>query len=115
MADRHSSGSSSRRTRASDNSIGQFIIGSEIGKGSFAQVYIGKHKVRDPHSILGFARFCPLHDLLGAPYAPQSAALSSSLCMAHCQLFIVARILSHERSLIIIIADFGCCRSCQIR
>ncbi|KAI0128471.1 Serine/threonine-protein kinase ATG1 [Xylariales sp. AK1849] len=44
MADRHSSASSSRRARTSDNSIGQFIIGSEIGKGSFATVYVGKHQ-----------------------------------------------------------------------
>ncbi|KAI1866929.1 hypothetical protein JX265_007505 [Neoarthrinium moseri] len=44
MADRHSSASSSRRTRTGDGAIGQFIIGSEIGKGSFAQVYMGKHQ-----------------------------------------------------------------------
>ncbi|KAI1484018.1 Serine/threonine-protein kinase ATG1 [Daldinia eschscholtzii] len=37
-------GSSSRRARNADN-IGQFVIGSEIGKGSFAQVYMGRHKV----------------------------------------------------------------------
>ncbi|KAI1085810.1 Serine/threonine-protein kinase ATG1 [Whalleya microplaca] len=43
MADPRSSGSS-RRARAGDDVIGQFIIGSEIGKGSFAQVYMGKHK-----------------------------------------------------------------------
>lgn len=43
MADR-SSASSSRRARATDGSIGQFVIGSEIGKGSFAQVYVGKHQ-----------------------------------------------------------------------
>ncbi|KAI1180389.1 Serine/threonine-protein kinase ATG1 [Nemania sp. FL0916] len=35
----------SRRARAGDDDIGHFIIGSEIGKGSFAQVYLGKHKV----------------------------------------------------------------------
>ncbi|KAI1355841.1 Serine/threonine-protein kinase ATG1 [Xylaria sp. FL0043] len=35
----------SRRTRAGDDVVGQFLIGSEIGKGSFAQVYMGKHKV----------------------------------------------------------------------
>ncbi|KAK8137749.1 hypothetical protein PG984_001129 [Apiospora sp. TS-2023a] len=45
MADRNSAGSSaSRRSRASDHSIGQFLIGAEIGKGSFAQVYSGKHQ-----------------------------------------------------------------------
>ncbi|KAJ2994742.1 hypothetical protein NUW58_g1471 [Xylaria curta] len=36
---------SSRRTKAGDAIVGQFLIGSEIGKGSFAQVYMGKHKV----------------------------------------------------------------------
>jgi len=46
MADRNSAGSSAlRRPRASDHSIGQFLIGAEIGKGSFAQVYSGKHQV----------------------------------------------------------------------
>lgn len=43
MADRHSS-SSSRRTRTGDGAVGQFVIGSEIGKGSFAQVYLGRHQ-----------------------------------------------------------------------
>lgn len=46
MADtRHSSTASSRRPKPGNDSVGQFIVGSEIGKGSFAQVYIGKHKV----------------------------------------------------------------------
>ncbi|KAK7743758.1 Serine/threonine-protein kinase [Diatrype stigma] len=46
MADqRTSSSSTSRRAKAGDDVVGQFIIGSEIGKGSFAQVYSGKHKV----------------------------------------------------------------------
>ncbi|KAI1425998.1 hypothetical protein F5Y12DRAFT_316250 [Xylaria sp. FL1777] len=36
---------SSRRARSGDDVVGQFLIGSEIGKGSFAQVYMGKHKV----------------------------------------------------------------------
>lgn len=44
MADRTSS-SSSRRARPGDDSVGQFTIGAEIGKGSFAQVYMGRHKV----------------------------------------------------------------------
>ncbi|RWA12106.1 hypothetical protein EKO27_g2993 [Xylaria grammica] len=35
----------SRRVKTGDDVVGQFIIGSEIGKGSFAQVYMGKHKV----------------------------------------------------------------------
>ncbi|KAM7223618.1 Serine/threonine-protein kinase ATG1 [Rhypophila decipiens] len=43
MADRTSS---SRRTARSDDvAIGQFVIEKEIGKGSFAQVYSGRHKV----------------------------------------------------------------------
>ncbi|KAK0646666.1 hypothetical protein B0T16DRAFT_328304 [Cercophora newfieldiana] len=41
MADR----SSSRRAKPGDDAIGQFIIDQEIGKGSFAQVYSGRHKV----------------------------------------------------------------------
>ena len=32
--------------KASGRSIGQFVIDKEIGKGSFAQVYMGWHKVR---------------------------------------------------------------------
>ena len=43
MADRTSS---SRRTKPSDDSVGNFIVDQEIGKGSFAQVYSGRHKVR---------------------------------------------------------------------
>ncbi|KAK4165430.1 Serine/threonine-protein kinase ATG1 [Cladorrhinum sp. PSN259] len=39
------SSSSSRRIKAIDDSIGQFVIDKEIGKGSFAQVYSGRHKV----------------------------------------------------------------------
>ncbi|KAK3374960.1 hypothetical protein B0H63DRAFT_261919 [Podospora didyma] len=46
MADRPSSGSSSRRAaKMSDDAVGQFVIDQEIGKGSFAQVYSGRHKV----------------------------------------------------------------------
>ncbi|KAI2636340.1 Serine/threonine-protein kinase ATG1 [Hypomontagnella submonticulosa] len=49
MADpRTHMGSATRRTRtaaAADDIVGSFIIGSEIGKGSFAQVYMGKHKI----------------------------------------------------------------------
>lgn len=37
--------SSSRRAKAGGDSIGQFVIDGEIGKGSFAQVYSGTHKV----------------------------------------------------------------------
>ena len=41
-----SSSSSARRPRAGDNAVGQFLVGEVIGKGSFAQVYLGRHKVR---------------------------------------------------------------------
>ncbi|KAK0748853.1 Serine/threonine-protein kinase atg1 [Apiosordaria backusii] len=47
MADRQlSSASSSRRAKQpTDGAVGQFVIDKEIGKGSFAQVYSGRHKV----------------------------------------------------------------------
>ncbi|KAK1750677.1 Serine/threonine-protein kinase ATG1 [Echria macrotheca] len=35
----------SRRKLEGDDAIGQFVIDQEIGKGSFAQVYSGRHKV----------------------------------------------------------------------
>ncbi|KAF4824924.1 Serine/threonine-protein kinase ATG1 [Colletotrichum fructicola] len=45
MAERlPTSSSSGRRRREADASIGDFVIGGEIGKGSFAQVYSGYHK-----------------------------------------------------------------------
>ncbi|KAL0931050.1 serine threonine-protein kinase ATG1 [Colletotrichum truncatum] len=45
MADRlPTSSSSGRRRREADATIGDFVIGGEIGKGSFAQVYSGYHK-----------------------------------------------------------------------
>jgi serine/threonine-protein kinase ULK/ATG1 len=50
MADRTYSASSKRTKPASDDVIGNFIIDKEIGKGSFAQVYSGRHKV----SFLGW-------------------------------------------------------------
>lgn len=37
--------SSSRHPKAGSDVIGQFLIDEEIGKGSFAQVYAGRHKV----------------------------------------------------------------------
>ncbi|KAK2072463.1 hypothetical protein P8C59_006816 [Phyllachora maydis] len=43
MADRPSS-STARRHKHGDDSIGNFYIDQEIGKGSFAQVYSGRHK-----------------------------------------------------------------------
>jgi hypothetical protein len=65
MADRHSSGSSSRRTKTGDSAIGQFIIGAEIGKGSFAQVYMGKHQVRDrSFFFVVFSSFIPASSCL---------------------------------------------------
>ncbi|KAJ6788441.1 hypothetical protein PWT90_10903 [Aphanocladium album] len=39
-------GTSSHGSRKSSRSIGSFVIDKEIGKGSFAQVYMGWHKVR---------------------------------------------------------------------
>lgn len=39
------SSSSSRRTRTGDRVVGSFSIDDEIGKGSFATVYRGNHKV----------------------------------------------------------------------
>ena len=47
MADRTAATSkrSSSSRHGEDNVVGQFIIDKEIGKGSFAQVYSGRHKV----------------------------------------------------------------------
>jgi len=45
MADRTFSASSKRTRPTSDDVIGNFVIDKEIGKGSFAQVYSGRHKV----------------------------------------------------------------------
>lgn len=44
MSDR-TSASSSKRTRQGYDAIGSFVIDQEIGKGSFAKVYLGRHKV----------------------------------------------------------------------
>lgn len=44
--------------KSSGRSIGQFVIDKEIGKGSFAQVYMGWHKVRP-------LRLCPALAALG--------------------------------------------------
>jgi hypothetical protein len=45
MAERPTSASSRRTKPSSDDAIGHFVIDKEIGKGSFAQVYSGRHKV----------------------------------------------------------------------
>ncbi|KAK4123926.1 Pkinase-domain-containing protein [Parathielavia appendiculata] len=45
MAERTTSASSKRTKPGSDDAIGNFVIDKEIGKGSFAQVYSGRHKV----------------------------------------------------------------------
>lgn len=50
MTDRTASGSS-RRSKLGGDSIGQFVIDQEIGKGSFAQVYAGKHKVSQAYLV----------------------------------------------------------------
>lgn len=62
---RTSSGSSSRRAKMGDDVVGQFVIGSEIGKGSFAQVYAGKHKVCGPRRPLNSTRWL-VHTCSGA-------------------------------------------------
>lgn len=46
MAGPQESSASSGSRKSSSRAVGQFNIGSEIGKGSFAQVYLGWHKVR---------------------------------------------------------------------
>lgn len=40
----------SGRSRPSTDAMADWIIGHKIGKGSFASVYHGTHKVSDPHS-----------------------------------------------------------------
>lgn len=39
-------------SRKSGRSVGDFVISKDIGKGSFAQVYAGLHKVRASHPAL---------------------------------------------------------------
>ncbi len=41
-----SSSSATRRSRTGDRVVGSFLIEDEIGKGSFATVFRGQHKVR---------------------------------------------------------------------
>lgn len=76
MADRlPTSSSSGRRRREADASIGDFVIGGEIGKGSFAQVYSGYHKVR--------ALFCssPVFWALASPRLAQDDRTVGDSCL----------------------------------
>ncbi|SPO02997.1 related to serine-threonine kinase [Cephalotrichum gorgonifer] len=45
MADPRQASSSGREKQYNNSHIGDFVVGAEIGKGSFAQVYMGWHKV----------------------------------------------------------------------
>jgi hypothetical protein len=62
MADprKPSSSSFGRRRGDGEASVGEFIIGSEIGKGSFAQVYMGVHKVSESSLPFNLARKLPV-------------------------------------------------------
>jgi hypothetical protein len=53
MADPRTAASSFGPGRKSNGRIGDFEIGSEIGKGSFAKVYYGWHKVRASFLLSG--------------------------------------------------------------
>lgn len=76
--------------RSGGRNVGQFTIDKEIGKGSFAQVYMGWHKVRYffpaafhqrrvlASIIVGGALFASIQSLL-PPLAPLDLALLSSL------------------------------------
>ncbi|RFU73417.1 serine threonine- kinase [Trichoderma arundinaceum] len=46
MASQQDTSSLGSRRRSGGRNVGQFAIDKEIGKGSFAQVYMGWHKVR---------------------------------------------------------------------
>lgn len=48
MADPRQVSSSGRDKQYNSPHIGDFVVGAEIGKGSFAQVYMGWHKVYRP-------------------------------------------------------------------
>jgi len=82
-----SSSSSSRRTRTGDKSVGSFTIEDEIGKGSFATVYRGTHKVcllvGAPMSLESISdeTFSSLSSFSCAPVLiPISAGYRSSRC-----------------------------------
>lgn len=57
MADRLPTSSSDRRRRDTEASVGEFWIDAEIGKGSFATVYRGYHKVRKACPLPGISFF----------------------------------------------------------
>lgn len=77
MTDRLPPSSSSRGRRGDGadghDGIGEFRIDAEIGKGSFATVYRGYHKVR----------LSPLAPL-ALPLGPSAQALTSSLAVLEC-------------------------------
>jgi len=76
MADRTSS---SRRAKPGDEAIGQFIIDQEIGKGSFAQVYSGRHKVSAvaaPLDMVAWLTFLVPLQVTGALVAIKSVELA---------------------------------------
>lgn len=50
---------SSRSRTSGERALGQFCVGREIGKGSFAQVYVGYHKVRLTSRGVEFLRQSP--------------------------------------------------------
>lgn len=58
MASQQEASASQSSRRSGGRTVGQFNIGSEIGKGSFAQVYLGWHKVRPPIPRPLFHRVC---------------------------------------------------------
>lgn len=73
MADRPSS-STARRHKHGDDSIGNFYIDQEIGKGSFAQVYSGRHKVS-----------CSLQRPRHDPFVLRARTGSRSMSYVQCQ------------------------------
>lgn len=92
MASRQDAASHSSR-RLAGRSIGAFSIDKEIGKGSFAQVYMGWHKVRytqlyatllPPYTWPLFALSCPPMDALyGRPSVHGHQAYVSLLFASH--------------------------------
>ena len=84
MADRTSS---SRRTKPSDDSVGNFIVDQEIGKGSFAQVYSGRHKVRGTvYSLVSSVRAIASIIPFSSPHKP--ALFTASFLFLAVELFL---------------------------